>query len=259
MLDEVRKFGLFLTLNHQRFGQLNEEIEDAILTNCRIKTVFGGLRTEDARRMAEELFIGKLDAKKIKAAIYQTKHLYQYSREKVYSKSRSYTESDGYGSGEGSGTASGSTTATMTGQTLLPPSDDFFTGLMWFDDSQVKAINESTTTAFSDLESSSRFESYSHSSSWSESEGEADIPVFVPVPVQELSSLQYYTPEEQIIELTQALKLNLQRHCFIQLPNQETQPLLIPFVKDFYITNDTLPLVCGEKSRRSAGNHARGS
>jgi hypothetical protein len=236
MLDEVRKFGLFLVLSHQRFGQLNEYIEDAVLTNCRIKTVFGGLRTDDARRMAEELFIGKVDPKKIKVAIYQTKHWYKYTRDKVYSKSVSHSETDGYGSGRGSGAGSGSATAAMTGQTTLPPSDDFFTGFNWFGDPKVKTVNEAETIGFSSFESSSEFESESHSSGYSKSEGEADIPVFVPVPYQELSSLQYYTPEEQILELTQALKLQQQRHCFVQLADEETQPLLVSFVKDYYVS-----------------------
>ena len=43
MLDQIRKFGIFLTLAHQRFGQLDEDIIDAVLTNCKIKAVFGGL------------------------------------------------------------------------------------------------------------------------------------------------------------------------------------------------------------------------
>lgn len=38
MLDEVRKFGLFLVLSHQRFGQLDEEMEDAVLTNAGSKS-----------------------------------------------------------------------------------------------------------------------------------------------------------------------------------------------------------------------------
>src|SRR5438132_6521321 len=84
MLDQVRKFGLFTILAHQRFGHLDENITDAVLTNCRIKAVFGGLPTQSARLMAEELFIGDLDAKKIKAAIYQTKFWPKYSRDKVY-------------------------------------------------------------------------------------------------------------------------------------------------------------------------------
>lgn len=246
-LDEVRKFGVFLTLSHQRFGQLNEDIEDAILTNCRIKSVFGGLRVEDARRMAEEMFIGKLDPEKIKVAIYQTKHWYKYTRDKVYSRSSSLTESEGTGTGSGSSSASGVASAAMTGQTMIPPSDDFFTAAAWFGPSEVTGISESETGSFSNIESSSSFQNESRSSSVTESYGEADIPVFVPVPYKELSSLQFYTPEEQLIELTQALKLNQQRHCFIQLPNQETQPLLIPFVKDFYISKQTVDFFIKKK------------
>ncbi len=129
-----------MNLSHQRFGQLNEEIEDAILGNCRIKTVFGGLRTEDAERMAKELFIGQLDPKKIKAAIYQTKHWYKYVREKVYTRTTSRGESEGTSSGQGSGTASSLSNASLSGQTYLPPSDDFFTGAMWLGDTNPSAL-----------------------------------------------------------------------------------------------------------------------
>jgi hypothetical protein len=238
-LDEIRKFGVFLTLSHQRFGQLNEDIEDAILTNCRIKSVFGGLRTEDARRMAEELFIGKLDPKKIKVAIYQTKHWYRYERDKVYSKSTSHSESEGYSFGTGSGVAGGSSQTSMHGTVTMPPSDDVFTAANWFDVPEVKSISDSTSDSFSSVDSHSEFSGENYSTSTSETEGVADIPIFVPVPFQELSSIQYYTPDEQLLELTQALKLNLQRHCFIQLPDQETQPLLVPFVKNYYVSSKT--------------------
>ena len=58
MLDQVRKRGLYLTLAHQRFGQLNDEnIIDAALSNYGIKAVFGGLIVPNARRMAEELLM----------------------------------------------------------------------------------------------------------------------------------------------------------------------------------------------------------
>src|SRR5262249_21142479 len=50
----------------------------------------------------------------------------------------------------------------------------------------------------------------------------------------ELSTIQYYTPEEQLIELTAALKEQFPRHCFIKIGTQKTQPLLVPFVKEFY-------------------------
>jgi len=235
MLDEVRKFGLFLILSHQRFGQLNEDIEDAVLTNCRIKTVFGGLRTEDAKRMAEELFIGKIDPKKIKVTIYQLKHWYKYTRDQVYTSSWSRSESTSQSHGEGSGSTSSSQDASFSGQTMLP-SDEFFTGAMWLGDSNITALSQSESSGLSKSDSQSSFSSESYSASYSESEGVADIPVFVPMPFQELSSIQYYTPEEQLLELTQALKLQQQRHCFIQLPNKETQPLLVPFVKEFTLS-----------------------
>src|ERR1035438_8931746 len=72
---------------------------------------------------------------------------------------------------------------------------------------------------------------YSDSDSYATSESEADIPIFFPVPFQELSSIQYHSLDEQLTELTAALKLQFQRHCFIQIRQQETQPMLVPFVE----------------------------
>jgi hypothetical protein len=65
----------------------------------------------------------------------------------------------------------------------------------------------------------------------SSSESEVDIPIFFPVPFQELSSVQYFSLDEQLTELTAALKNQFQRHCFIQIRQQETQPMLVPFVE----------------------------
>ena len=125
MLDEVRKFGLFLVLAHQRFGQLDEELIDGVLTNCRIKSVFGGLPVGAARLMAEELFIGDLDPKKIKAAIYQTKFWPQYSRDKAYGKSSTSASmtggSEAFGSASFDGTAAGESFFTGSDLVWLSP------------------------------------------------------------------------------------------------------------------------------------------
>src|SRR6185436_4723040 len=67
-----------------------------------------------------------------------------------------------------------------------------------------------------------------------ETESVADVPILLPVPFEELSSVQYYTPEEQLIEMTAALKEQFQRHCFIKIGTETTQPLLVPIVKEFY-------------------------
>lgn len=217
MLAEVRKRGLFLCLAHQYFEQLDEDITAAAMNNCQIKAVFGGLSTLNARRMAEELFIGKLDSKKVKASIYQTKFWPEYRRDKAYGKGS--TSGSSHGSTQTSGDAS------FSG---LASAQSFYTPDNWFSAAGATGMVNQTTSSGSTSSSSS---GYSDADSYSVSESEADIPIFFPVPFQELSTVQYYSTDEQLTELTAALKLQFQRHCFIQIRQQETQPLLVPFVE----------------------------
>jgi hypothetical protein len=65
--------------------------------------------------------------------------------------------------------------------------------------------------------------------------GVSDVPILLPVPFQELSGVQYYSPEEQLVELTAALKEQFQRHCFIKIHDQKTQPMRVPFVEPYFI------------------------
>ena len=215
MLDQVRKFSLFLNLSHQRFGRLDENITDAVLTNCRIKAVFGGLPVQSARVMAEELFVGDLDSKKIKAAIYQTKFWPKYSRDKVYTRGTAHGSSSG-----GSESVGRSSTFGATSDQSFGPND-------WLG---FAPTSRGVGASFSSTTASSSGSSWSDSETCSESE--ADIPIFVPVPFQELSSVQYYTHDEQLTELTAALKEQFPRHCFIKIHGQKTQPLLVPFVEN---------------------------
>jgi hypothetical protein len=86
MLDEAAKFGLHLMLFHQRLNQLKREDEDAysaVMTHARTKFVFGGLIREDARTMAEEIFVGQIDLKRAKVIIEQTKWWPVYGRDTV--------------------------------------------------------------------------------------------------------------------------------------------------------------------------------
>jgi hypothetical protein len=217
MLSEVRKCGLYLILAHQYFEQLDEDIVSAALNNCQINAVFGGLSVPNARRMAEELFIGKLDPKKIKASIYQTKFWPEYRRDKAYGKSAS----SGSSHGTMASTASASFSGLASGESFFTADNFFGSGAMPTGTSEVSSSGSTTTSGsgYSDVDSDSTTES------------EVDIPIFFPVPFQELSSVQYYSLEEQLIELTGALKNQFQRHCFIQIRQQETQPLLVPFVE----------------------------
>jgi hypothetical protein len=223
MLDQVRKFGLFLIMAHQRFGHLDENLTDAVLTNCGIKAVFGGLPVESARVMAQEMFIGDLDPKKVKAAIYQTKFWPEYRRDKVYSNST--THSSGSSRGESSGQGYGFNTT----------SGEFFQPNDWFGSSSTGTSQGESRSSFSFSGSGQ-----STSDSFGDSQGVADIPIFFPVPFKELSSVEHYTIDEQIWELTKALKEQFERHCFIKVRQQTTQPMLVPFVKSFYTTEKNL-------------------
>lgn len=217
MLDQVRKRGLYAILAHQRFGQLDENIIDAALANCQIKAVFGGLPVPTARRMAEEIFIGNLDPLRVKVAIYQTKFWPQYSRDTVYTRGTTQARAHGHGQHSGSGTSAGSSASEFFGP------EDWFAG-SGPSSARSEQYGSSFTTGSSDIDSESS----------GESESSADIPIFVPVPFKELSSVQYYSPEEQLLEFTAALKGQFQRHCFVKIHQRDAEPMLVPFVKRFY-------------------------
>ena len=218
MLDQVRKFGLFTVLAHQRFGHLDENLTDAVLTNCRIKAVFGGLPAQSAELMARELFINKLDPKKIKASIYQTKFWPTEERRQVTTRSTAHGSTSGWSESLSSGSSYGFS------------SGEFYGPAEWFASGETTGTSRGRSTQSSRSSSSGS----SGSDSYSESESVADIPVFVPVPFRELSSTQYYTAEEQLLELTAALKEQFPRHCFIKIQGEQTEPMLVPKVEEFY-------------------------
>lgn len=217
ILDQSRKRGLFTILAHQRFGQIDQDIAEAVLTNCHIKAVFGGLPVPSARLMAEEFFIGEIDPKRVKVAIYQTKFWPEYRRDTVYT----------HGTSSGKSHSSGS--QFQSGESSSFGSSQCFGPNEWFLGGQYGSSDQWGT-------SSGSGSSDSDSDSSGESESEADIPIFVPVPFQELSSLQHYTPEEQLLEFTAALKNQFPRHCFIKIHQQDAQPMLVPFVEQLYVS-----------------------
>jgi len=220
MLDEVRKFGLFTVLAHQRFGQLDENMIDAVLTNCKIKAVFGGLPYESARLMAQELFVGDLDPMRKKLVIEQTKFWPTYARDKVYSSAAGYSEA----SATGRSSIIGNSAGTTSGQSFDP--GDGFRGPTQVGLSSVASEGTSTAEGISKSQATTK----------SESEAVADIPIFIPRPFRELSSVQYYSLEEQLMALTAALKEQPARHSFVKIAQQSARPMVVPDVRDFYTT-----------------------
>jgi hypothetical protein len=203
---------------------MDEELRAAVLTNCQIKSVFGGLTAPSARMMAEELFIRKLDPRRVKVAIYQTKFWPKEETRQVRTHSTSHSSASGWN--ETSGSAS--STAQSAGE--------FFGPDQWFSASTSlgRSISDSSTRNLTTGAGSSGSESFG------DSESVADIPVFVPVPFRELSSVQYFSVDEQLTEFTAALKEQYSRHCFIKLPGEDAEPMLVPKVEQVYIAEQRL-------------------
>ena len=96
ILDEARKFGLHLVLAHQHLSQLKkagEEVYSAVMTNAQTKVVFGGLSPEDARTMAELIFMGEHDLQEAKEQFdkpsvigYVTRWLKSYSSGEILTR-----------------------------------------------------------------------------------------------------------------------------------------------------------------------------
>ena len=62
-------------------------------------------------------------------------------------------------------------------------------------------------------------------------DGEADIPIFYPVPFKEISSIQTYSLDEVLWQMTDRLMEQYQRHFMIRRPGKPTVAAVTPFVK----------------------------
>lgn len=239
MLDQVRKGGLHMVLAHQHLGHLADDpkLRKSIFTNARLRAVFGGLDFEDASALANEMFLPDLNTRQIKKAYYHTIHLYEEQTRIVRSHSTSHGSSTTHSEISGSGSASGFSSSTSAGSS----STTGFSGPGvagapnsvegWF--SQGETTSSVSSSAYSDAYSDFSAEGYAASESVSESEGETIVPVWVPIPVQELGSEAEWGLDEKRSKVAQMLKEQMQRHCFIKLDTEKTQPLLIPFVRDY--------------------------
>jgi hypothetical protein len=207
MLDQVRKGGLHMVLAHQHLGHFadNPKLMKSVFTNARIRAVFGGLGYEDACTLGNEMFLPDLNTRQVKKAYYHTIHLYEEQTRTIRGHSW------GSASGNNLAAASGSGVQTV-------PVEGWFGG-------DAVASNSS-------FNSSSSSESFSES----ESESETVVPVFVPIPVQELGSESEWGREEKLSRVAEMLKFQQQRHCFIKIDTEKTQPLKVPDVRAYGVS-----------------------
>lgn len=102
-LDQTRKFKVFAVLAHQHLGHLrkkeNSTLYDSVMGNCKNKVIFGGISTEDAEIMANELYTGHIDLKTIKQELYRTRVAYKEQEKRSFTESENYSEASNWSSG----------------------------------------------------------------------------------------------------------------------------------------------------------------
>ena len=181
-LDELRKFGVHLILAHQRLRQLereDSEVLSAVLTNAKVRIVFGGLERPEAERMARELFTGQVQGERVKHINVQTKFRPVLDTFEIETESWSESES----ASESSGWSSGSSESEGESESHPEENDD--------------AANRTLTTTVS--EGISRSESGSLSSGRSTTHGgsRSIVPITRHEEFHEESSRQYWGIDEQ--------------------------------------------------------------
>ena len=258
IIAEGRKMGLHLILSHQFLTQLREQddqVYDAVLS-CDIKAIFGGGPRQDALTMVDEMFVNQLDLKQIKKAIYHTTHINQYVRDQVRTKSRgtSHTHSTNRSESIGDADTKGSDSSTTYGNSTMR-STNHPDSVGWFPqnashtnaDTHSSAVKRGTT--HTDTHTQNKTEGESESEAESESSSVADVPFIMPIPKQELGSLEYWSLDEQRWRMSDALKIKLQRHLWLKLRDTKTQPLTVPDVQRWAVAPETIE----EHERQLAG------
>jgi len=181
-LEECRKNKCFFTLAHQHLTQLKNEddyLYSSVLTNCKLRYVFGGLSTEDSDIMSKEIFTGFLDLKEKKDSIISTKAQQIEETRTVTSQSFTDTISKGTGLGTGVSEARGENSGTSEGISY-GTAQSFSKGTTTSHmegrsetDSTNVSETKTQTTGETKGEGSSTGQSISHGTSYQRTEGES--------------------------------------------------------------------------------------
>jgi hypothetical protein len=168
--------------------------------------------------MVEEMFVNQIDLQEVKEEVTRKGFEPVYGRDQVFSKGHATTISSGHSSGRG--TAYSSTSGSSSGSSFISPEGIFV---------EPGPTTHFSSTSMSDGRSESSIDM--DSDGWSETENEsfADIPFYRFVPYEEAT--QPYTLEEQKWRISDLLKQQWERQCFIKIGNEKTKSMLVPIVK----------------------------
>jgi hypothetical protein len=217
-LDQLRKFGVHMVLAHQRLRQLEREdaeVLSAVMTNAKIKVVFGGLERPEAERMGRELFTGDVRGGRLKHVAYQTKFRPVLDTFNVESKSWSDSEGDSDTDSWSRGTGSG--LSEMDGESLPDGNQE----------SATRSRSRTVQSSSSSGESGARGHSTSHSSGGSSSL----VPITRHEEFQEETSRQFWSLDEEWEQHVALVHGLAKREALIKVYNRPVIHVVTPEIE----------------------------
>lgn len=221
-LDQLRKFGVHLILAHQRLRQLEREDADvlsAVMTNAKVKVVFGGLERPEADRMTRELFTGQVRGDRIKHVTKQTKFRPVLDTFVVETESSSETDSESETRSRSQGTSSGSSKS---------KGESWYEETPWERDDAVtrtRSRSEQSSTSSSDAQSGSRGSSSTHGYSRSV------VPITRHEEFHEETGRQFWTLEEDWEYLIGMVHELPKREALIKIYNSPVIHIVTPEIE----------------------------
>ena len=227
-LDELRKFGVHLILAHQRLRQLEHDDADilsAVMTNAKIKVVFGGLERPEAERMARELFTGQVHGDRVKHVAVATKFRPIQSTFEVESQSWADSDSESDSSSESDSISDGSSESDSAAYAVND--DNRHLGRR---DEDIVSRTSSRGTSHSVGYSSAASRGSQHSSSSGGSR--SVVPVTVHEEFHEETGRQFYSLDEEWEKQTAAVHQLGKREAFVKVHNGQAVRIRTADVSD---------------------------
>lgn len=235
ILAEGRKFGLHLILAHQHLEQLKKVSEDvyhSVMTNAKTKVVFGGLNADDARVLAEQVFLGELELEEAKGSLSKpvvVRYIKTYLENYSQGKSTSRGENRSTSTGESRSTSASTGTSRGDSESRTEADDSDY-------GTNTAGNSHGTTSSYSGSEGTNWSET--KGSSWSETESESHGRAETYLPELEERPSQVFSLEEQIYRAMAVMVNQPARHAIIKLPKKHTQNIVTPYIEEGYANSE---------------------
>jgi len=207
ILDMGRGMNLHCILALQHLAQVREEdykTYSALLTNARVKIIFGGLTNADLEILNPEFYTGELDLKEIKQELYRTFFEPVEETREIVTYSEMETEGDIQG--------------TVGGTSFIPGQGLFDEGQTTFHESSSEITSRGSGLGFS----------------------RSIVPWHRLVKRKELSSREFYSLEEQLYKKMAELKGMPKQHAALKVPGEPVRIFKVTTVEEVDISEHHL-------------------